>query len=415
MKTTKSFHSVNKFGAVKFFILFLLTFLITTSCDLTDPKKDNPKPEGYQEDIPWPSLADSPWPMHHGNPQSNGRIKFNVLINGSINWEFKNPNKYIVAGVAISSDSLIYVVYENEGLVILDKNGNEKQKFSGDFISSQTTPLITYLGDIIFFTLDGVYSVKKSGVINWKFDNSGQKSLGANIDKEGNIYYLNKSSKKLIVLNSLTGEMLWEYFDNRFNGNSVLTISPDGKNVYLNASKYLFAFDISTKDVKWTYQDVFSDWNFIDSQGNIYFIAESPNNNEKFLFTSLNQTGNLRWSFNFMPASFYVPQFAQATIDRQGNVYFVSDTLFSISFNGKLNWKKKIDGKVVTPLICDNYNIYYEEFTDPGSFNFIKIDNKGNAVFEIKNIQQNFGESPAIGFNQIIIPSGNDENVYSVK
>jgi len=209
--------------------------------------------------------------------------------------------------------------------------------------------------------------------------------------------------------------MLWEYFDNRFNGNSVLTISPDGKNVYLNASKYLFAFDISTKDVKWTYQDVFSDWNFIDSQGNIYFIAESPNNNEKFLFTSLNQTGNLRWSFNFMPASFYVPQFAQATIDRQGNVYFVSDTLFSISFNGKLNWKKKIDGKVVTPLICDNYNIYYEEFTDPGSFNFIKIDNKGNAVFEIKNIQQNFGESPAIGFNQIIIPSGNDENVYSVK
>jgi len=415
MKATQSFHSVSKFSIIKIFILLILTFLITTSCDLTDPKKDKPKPEGYQEDIPWPSLADSPWPMHHGNPQSNGRIKFDVLISGSIGWEFKNPNKYIVAGITIGSDLLIYVVYENEGLVILDKNGNEKQKFSGDFISSQTTPLITYLGDIIFFTLDGVYSIKKSGFINWKFDNAGQKSLGANIDKEGKIYYLNKTSRKLIVLNSLTGEMFWEYFDNRFNSNSILTISPDGEYVYLTASKYIFAFEIATKNVKWTYQNVFSDWNIVDSQGNIYFIAENPTGKGQFLFTSLNQSGNLRWDFKFMPTDVNITQFAQATIDRQGNICFVSDTLFSISFSGKLNWKKKIEGKVITPLICDNYNIYYEEFTDPGSFNFIKIDNKGNATFEIKNIQQNFGESPAIGFNQIIIPTGNDEKVYSIK
>ena len=34
---------------------------------------ESPKPPGYQEDIPWPSLADSPWPMFYGNPQNNGR------------------------------------------------------------------------------------------------------------------------------------------------------------------------------------------------------------------------------------------------------------------------------------------------------------------------------------------------------
>jgi hypothetical protein len=66
------------FSKLIYFVLFLLLMLLSCKENPTTPSEE-PKPPGYQEDIPWPSLADSPWPMYRGNPQYTGRANILVL------------------------------------------------------------------------------------------------------------------------------------------------------------------------------------------------------------------------------------------------------------------------------------------------------------------------------------------------
>ena len=56
-------------------LILFANLLLLTACE-DEVIQSPPKPPGYQEDIPWPSLADSPWPMNHHDPQSSGRSKF---------------------------------------------------------------------------------------------------------------------------------------------------------------------------------------------------------------------------------------------------------------------------------------------------------------------------------------------------
>jgi len=132
MKATQSFHSVSKFSIIKIFILLILTFLITTSCDLTDPKKDKPKPEGYQEDIPWPSLADSPWPMFHGNPLGSNRSKYEGPISGIIEWT--QDSVFMLSGTVIGKNNMIYGMSQSPEIKAFCLNSN-----TGDFVWENNT------------------------------------------------------------------------------------------------------------------------------------------------------------------------------------------------------------------------------------------------------------------------------------
>jgi hypothetical protein len=80
-------------------------FLFLSCKKSTEPIGDSNTP-GYQEEIPWPSLADSPWPMNHGDPQSTGRSKFTGPIADTIIEEVEAIN--IQSGVSIGPDSTIY-------------------------------------------------------------------------------------------------------------------------------------------------------------------------------------------------------------------------------------------------------------------------------------------------------------------
>ena len=58
------------------FLIIILLIFISCRKDTTGIETEEPLPPGYQQDIPWPSLADSPWPINHGDPQSTGRSKY---------------------------------------------------------------------------------------------------------------------------------------------------------------------------------------------------------------------------------------------------------------------------------------------------------------------------------------------------
>ena len=116
--------------------LFLcLMLVLLTTCDLFDSSEPKPLPPGYQYDIPWPSLADSPWPILHRNPQATGRGG-QILENlGQIKWEFNfsELGEDLVSGVVVGTDSSIYFVTEmhfSAGLYCVNYAGKLKWRLN---------------------------------------------------------------------------------------------------------------------------------------------------------------------------------------------------------------------------------------------------------------------------------------------
>ena len=90
-----------------FIIAVFLAFICFVFChdkNTNEPLPDNTHP---QVDIPWPSLADSPWAMYHHDPQSTGRSPYHGPTNGMIKWTFK-PDGAIHSAIALDEESNIY-------------------------------------------------------------------------------------------------------------------------------------------------------------------------------------------------------------------------------------------------------------------------------------------------------------------
>jgi len=342
MKATQSFNSESKFGAIKFFILLILTFLITTSCDLTDPKKDKPKPEGYQEDIPWPSLADSPWPMFMHDPQNTGRSKLEIPSNfTSIVNSIYCRN--LLAGCVLGKDDFIFnssnysVLYSYNHLSLI-KN---YEKIIGS--ESLTAPLISK-NNIYTSAQNIVYAFNINGDSLWSvaFNNTQfiyQRSL--NIDRDGNIYVI--ANKTLYKINS-DGKILNQLMINNIDlGFNTSAFSPDGKTLYVQGNTTsILAIDINTFSIKWTYGE--RENNIppaVDCYGNIYLLL--LDSDKRYCLVSLNEEGLLRWKFQHYEN---VEAGGYPIISKYGDIIFGFDTLYSVSYQGKLNWKKSFPSKI---------------------------------------------------------------------
>src|SRR3990172_1940999 len=99
--------------------LMVALTLVNFQCNenIVEPPPGNPP--GYQEDIPWPSLADSPWPMYRSNPQFTGRCNVTNTFSGNIFYE--NDTIRVASGITVAEDSSFYVAALN-GLFAFDKN-----------------------------------------------------------------------------------------------------------------------------------------------------------------------------------------------------------------------------------------------------------------------------------------------------
>ncbi|PKL87524.1 MAG: hypothetical protein CVV23_14980 [Ignavibacteriae bacterium HGW-Ignavibacteriae-2] len=75
-----------------------------------------------------------------------------------------------------------------------------------------------------------------------------------------------------------------------------------------------------------------------DNQNSIYLnaISHSYNNSKPALF-SLNKDGDVNW---FYPhnSRYLIGPFPEPTINKWGDIYFGYDTLYSVDYNGRLNW-----------------------------------------------------------------------------
>jgi len=387
-------------------LIYALLLAVFLSCkeEPTDPV--TPKPVGWQDDVPWPSLAASPWPMYRHDPQNTGRSKFQLSLSGTIRWQFKVQSRTIISSISVSRDSVIYAPYESGGLYSLNFDGTVKWKILEKVTHSYHTPIITSDGTIIHSALYGVYSLNPDGTQNWFYGNV--EPFGINIDKAGNVYFISNYRLKAL---SKSGELIWEYdIPGIYIGQTAF--SPDGNTLYIAGNTGLVAFDIRNHDVKWEYGEV-SSWCLVDAQENIYVDSKVDSiNNGEYSLISLTKDRKVRWSRWI--GDYYM---SCPTIDKNGNLAYVKDSLFSISYAGITRWGLKYEtgGTVNTPLVCDEAGNIFVIREKWQKFDLSVYSQSGQFLFEMRDIEDYPGGSPALTESGIIIPSGNSSSIFFIK
>ena len=395
------------------FVFFLLFYGCKQS---TEPQPPEQKPAGYQENITWPSLSDSPWPMEHHDPQYTGRSTFNGPA--SFNVVKLIDTLKLDAGISVGKDSFIYMPF-NFFLFSLNLAG--QIKFSKSFgIYTLTTPIVKKNGDIVIYyeSPSAITEINKAGEIIWQYNLDFNLSTQLGIDREGNIYFTHEGT--LYVLDN-SGHLSWSLEDNRFGTVSSFSFSPDGKMLYLAPNKGLtiLALDLTQKEVKWTFGESgnIAYPALIDADGNIYFSSEGDENNSPG-FYSLNPEGKINWHFAHNMFYRHYAIHSPPTMDKYGNIYFAKDTLYSFDINGKLRWKKYIGNvSTPTPLVCDAGNNIYVTIGVIGNWGIVKLDKDGNILFSTP-ANAFKGEtsvySPVILDKMILMPT-QDKYVYLIK
>jgi len=395
------------------FLSTLLFFFIACSEDGTGPK---PKPVGYQEDVSWPSLADTPWPIFHGDAQSTGRSPYAGPTEGVISAVLEADNSQ--AGVIIGFDSTFYYTTYHY-LVAADFEGNQKwQLLIGHELT--TTPLLSK--DSVLYIANGglktIYAIGLDGVVIWEYKSIANIwNLTLGIDLTGNLYFVDGDKN----LNSLSkdGKLNWQLQDERFlpGQSRTFAFSPDGKTIYLHGSTVgLIAVDISQQVVKWTFWDtIIHSGPVVDCEGNIFLFPDGVSERDNYFF-SLKPTGEIRWQFKHDEQ--YQLNNIEPTIDKKGNIYFGYKNLYSLDYNGNLNWKIEFDGVINTSLLCDQLgNIYVSIIEESWLQKILCINKNGNLIWQVQiENERGLSSSGAITEDGLLIYSTwRSNSVYIIK
>lgn len=402
------------------FLLFSFIIIMIISCndDAIDSNHDE-EDISPQQDIRWTSLANTGWPMNHGNPQSNGRSSYSGPKLGILNSKISYHGIESSLAIGKAGELLITSNYYPQRISALNQCGNViwQNEAAGNIA---TTPLVAE-GIIYCADASGLYAIGLDGIKKWKYDKDCSIwNIGINIGLDGTVYCVTKQN--ILKAISSEGILLWELKDQRFRADEhgAPTFSPDGKTLYIQGNSIsIIAVDIENHNVKWIFgeHELLSS-PVIDSQGNIYFIPEGQNKTETKKLYSINSSGNLLWTFDFDDD--YILDNTEPTIDYNGNIYFGGSTLYSVNYKGKLRWKSKLGNQtIISPLVSDvkgNIFIATANLSTVSYLTLFSFNMDGRLNWKI-NIQDErlFGASPAITKNgQLIVPTFRASNILII-
>jgi outer membrane protein assembly factor BamB len=411
------------------YLLLVSIVLFHTSCQKsTEPVDNDIPPPGYQEDIPWPSLADSPWPMNHGDPQSTGRSKYPGPMAGIIDWSI--DSLWVESGISIGYDQSVYFNSNGylRGLIAANPDGSIKWKLEEVITNNivATTPLVAADGTIYIGggLLNRLFAINFDGTLKWEFETNGfVYHVGMNLGLDGTIYFLSGSWRNgvptLYAVNP-DGSLKWNMENSDFNYfiDTGISFSPDGKTLYLpGINPSVFAIDVENQIIKWTFGEIlFNGSVLVDSEGHLYFQSqvESINSGKASLF-SLNPDGSVRWSYAHDNPDFSSSHMADGTMDKNGNYYFALDTLYSLDYEGNLRWKIGLEKYSGEPLTCDINGVVYLPLWVGTSI--AAVSSEGEMIWQVDFPPTvSMGQSPALGNDQrMYIASFENYFVYAIK
>lgn len=331
--------------------LLLVAFPLAVVCCARDksPLAPGEKPVGCaQRHIPWPSLANSPWPIVHGDVQCTGRGRYPGPKKGEIEWVFNIGRGSVNGSPVIGEDGTIYLV-TNWQLYAVNPDGSLKWEFTRGFISNGS--VVVGAGDVIYFATGttyrepGVwgylYALDNGGNLLWEYRASGMFfGLSPAIGLDGTIY-LTDTEGYLHAVDG-AGTQRWKVRGEsgfRCQWWNSIAISPDGRALYLpGLDSTMCAVEAASGSVLWEIKvgcDVDAAA-LVDNQGNVYLYGKS--NHDSYIL-SLTQEGSVRWKCD-IPEVKRLHDTVDMHMDRDGNIYFCdSSYLYSIDCQGRLRSK----------------------------------------------------------------------------
>ena len=345
----------------------ILLLILVVGCKKSEIVQPPSEPEGTQHEIPWPTVADAPWPMFQADPQCTGRSRFRGPQQGKIAWtsQYKGSAEYPYVTVdrggmirfatgAMLDDSgrttSAYVFSVDAAGSLKWKTDIFNPRMSGRAPTVSSSLTIDASGTIYAGSSNGYfYAINSDGTVKWKFKAGGgilSGYRGANIGLDGTIYF--SSDKALFAMNP-DGSVKWQLPTYPRSG---VTFSPDGKTLYVPTSYSVDALD-EAGTRKWSFPfsvalGMVSP--LVDSQGNVYFVGGDTT------FTSLGPEGKLRWQYHTVS---HIDETTAPIMDPYGNVYFTTfEGLYSLDYSGQLRWKINVL-RLGPQLVCDNEGMIY--------------------------------------------------------
>ncbi|MFC2085538.1 PQQ-binding-like beta-propeller repeat protein, partial [Bacteroidota bacterium] len=335
---------------------------------------------------------------------------------GYVDKVFNSPE---LSGLVIGPDSVIYCSADRVkgGLYAYSHDGELKWHLPS--ITSLTPPIVSSDGIIYFSSIKSLFAVNPDGTVKWEYkygESTFMDIIGINIGIDGKIYFIN-SNRELNALDE-NGNLVWQFQDSRiyYSDRNSIVFSPDGKTIYcIGKNIALIAIDLENSLIKWSFGKInkrkYQHPPVVDSQGNIYInaVVDSINGGLATVF-SLYPNGEIRWALE-EGEIFYA---YQPTIDRDGNIYFALDTLYSVDYSGNLNWTISLGYNLGNNLVCDVSDIIYV-CLDAIELLAYAVDKKGNIKWELNYPAYVPIKPYAIGFGELYIPAQYAENFYLIK
>ncbi|HZW38974.1 MAG TPA: T9SS type A sorting domain-containing protein [Ignavibacteriaceae bacterium] len=359
-----------------------------------------------QNKIPWPSLADSPWPTLRGDMQATGRSEFVGPETLNVKWMgdyplgiFHGPvigygDKLFFGTIALNSieENYIYAVNPDSSLFW--------RYITNSSWPNELAPLLTKDSSIIFLSNTGeLYVLDFYGNLKWKKYINNQ-FTDLSIDLNGNLYFTSKDTLK--ILDSDGSYLLQKYIKKIYGS---ITFSPNGQTIYFMTGKpqsldtvYFNSANLQGI-INWNLK--FDDMNYgkpsIDNIGNIFCFA-SDTLSKSYLY-SINKEGEIRWQYRIA-----FDLFSATTIDPFGNVIACgidpnsnNFVIISLTNEGSLNWQYEV-GQNEEPnsgLVSDaKGNIFFGATW--GTY-FQALDKNGKLLWKLSLNGYEYDTSPAIG------------------
>lgn len=374
----------------------LLLALLLSACEknpANDDHGDDPTTMP-QEHIPWPSLADSPWPMFMHDPQHTGRSPYEGPSQGEVNWELPLDREVFSNPVIDMKGNILFTgrsdLHGQAKLYSASSAGdlNWEQDLGGNLDSS---PLITS-DSLIYVAFDGYLAqLDLNGNFRWKYTfegPSGYSRNSPNISRDGGTIYVCGFDRALYAIKR-DGTLRWKYSIDPAESWGEPSISPDGNTIYFVGSDFtLYAVD-TDGTLNWRMPLAATQGSIttpvIDSEGNLYLYAG-------LTMYAISPEGTIRWQYGEMKpgSSFY----DGCSIGPDGTLYATRLwSYYAFDYAGNLKWELWLQDKYVRifnlPVVDRLGNTYFGTvWTGPNhdewyNVNFVSFDPEGSARYKI--------------------------------
>lgn len=334
-----------------------------------------------QSDIPWPSLANTGWPMHHHDPQFTGRSKWPGPQQGKIKWRYAANAP--VGTSSVAADSFLYFAtsYDyaaNEGqisrLIALSYSGALHWQTAISSTPLGCAPLVSKDGAIYFAALDGrLYALATDGRQKWTFTANHPIDLaGMNISLDGTLFFVDKGHVLYAVKDGSLRWTLSDAYAFQSGSSCSIALSPDGATLYLGLQKKSgqdsssgLAAVTNNGQVKWVYDTGNVECTpLVDNDGNIFFQAGLGKGKEetKTGIYSLTRDGILRWQIsaayaNVNAMAMNYNGFLCFPWEKSGTESYIA----AADQTGQVLWQYDIShlGQITSGLVCDANGYIY--------------------------------------------------------